>query len=366
MIPIFKPSYDVDKILTELKIILESGWTGLGPKTQEFEKEVCKYLNAEFALFVNSCTSALHLAAHCLDLPKGSLIAVPDITFASTAAVVLYSNHYPILLPVDDSLSIDLDYLERLFKKKKIDAVIPVHYSGNSCDITRLLELCDYYKCKIIEDCAHAFGSTYCGKNMGTFGSFGCFSFHSVKNLPICDGGIITTKSESQYRRLKRLRWLGIDKSTHDRSKKSYNYLYDIGEVGYKYHGNDILAVIGLAGIKNIEKHNEKRRYIYRRYAKEFPNLVRKNNPNVKSAQHLVSIRINDRDSLIDYMQKNGVSIGVHYKPLSSFPAFEQYASKEIKEISNKQFETIATLPCYPSMTEEELDKVINLLKIKR
>jgi perosamine synthetase len=360
MIPIFKPAYNTEKILAEMARIFDEGWTGLGQECIRFEQALARRLQSDYSVFLNSATAALHLAVECLQLPRGSRIAVPDITFISTATAALYAGHVPVLLPVDDNIQLDLDALERVIDD--VDAVIVVHYSGNCCDMDRLVALCKAHGRPLIEDCAHALGSSYKGRPLGTFGELGCFSFHSVKNLPIADGGLVI--GHARYEEpLRSLRWLGIDKPTYERTGRRYNHSYDVTRLGYKCHGNDLMAVVGLANLELLDAHNARRKAIHDRYTAElewlqFPQV----GAHTQSAHHLVSCCIDDRDRFIDYMAEGGVAIGVHYRPISSLSFYARYGTPAVRERSDRLFRRLATLPCYPDLTADQQTCVINLM----
>jgi len=360
MIPIFKPEYNIAKILAEMERIFELGWTGLGRECIAFEQAVASRLESEYSVFLNSATAALHLAIECLKLPPGSRIAVPDITFISTATAALYAGHVPVLLPVDDNIQLDLDALEAVMDR--VDAVVVVHYSGNCCDMDRLVALCREHKRPLIEDCAHAMVSRYKGRPLGTFGELGCFSFHSVKNLPIADGGIVVGHKRHEEA-LRSLRWLGIDKPTYDRMGRTYSYSYDVTRLGYKCHGNDLMAVVGLANLELLEAHNARRKEIHDRYAAELGWLrTPRIEAHTQSAHHLVACRIDDRDAFIHYMAENGVTVGVHYKPISSLSLYSKYATPAVRDRGYRLFLQLATLPCYPSLSTEQQGYIINLM----
>lgn len=366
MIPLFKPKYNKEPILQDIAQLLDSGWTGLGKKTQEFEAALAQYTGAPYAVFLNSCTAALHLAVHCLGLERSAKVLVPDITFASTVAAVLYAGLEPVLVPVDPrSLCIDLDNVERLLvADPRVRAVIPVHYGGNCCDMDRLTDLCKRHDLKLIEDCAHALGTTFAGRHVGSFGEFGCFSHHAVKNLPIADGG--TMVGHEQYREvLNRLRWMGIDRSTFDRQGKSnYQFLYDISELGWKYHGNDMMAVVALRNLELLDSANARRRQIHDCYVQHLPELeFHRPHPRVRSSHLLVSCYVDGRDDFIRFMNEQGIAIGVHYRPLSHLKAFRPYAEEAVVVASGQIFQRLASLPCYADLTEDEQLLVIDRIR---
>ncbi len=365
MIPLFKPKYNKKRIFEELDKIFDSGWTGLGPKTAEFEKAFAKRLDMPYGVFTNSCTSALHLALDALNLPKGSSVVVPDITFVSTAAAVLYAGYIPVLAPVDDNMQLDLDFVEIQVQRLHTPAVVVVHYSGNCCDMDRLMRICNNardYRGKnprIVEDCAHSCGSRYQDKPLGTFGDLACFSFHAVKNLPIADGGMVVGKPEYE-KKLRAQRWLGIDKSTYDRTGKNYSYSYEINDLGFKSHGNDVMAVIGLANLEILDEVNVRRLEIYQRYRNELNFPIHMPRRDVVSSHHLVSCLMDERDAFIDWMNSHGISIGVHYKPLSSFDYYRRFAAENTATRSSLQFRQLATLPCFPDLTDCQQTMIID------
>lgn len=360
MIPLFKPKYNKAKILAGLSDVFDSGWTGLGSKTKEFEAKFAEFVKADYSVFLNSCTSALHLALVCLDLPPGSKVIVPDITFVSTASAVLQAGHMPVLAPCDEKLQIDLDFVEQ--HADYAQAVIPVHYSGNCCDIERLRAICDKHDLFMIEDCAHATGSSYAGRSLGSFGDMACFSFHAVKNLSIGDGGAIVGKDKYKAMLCKK-RWLSIDKSTYERSGKVYSYSYDIDDLGFKYHGNDVMATIALGNLETLPAENARRKEIFLKYEELLGKMLVHPNDKVDSSHHIICCKIHDRDRFIDYMAANSITVGVHYKPVSSFSYYARYADGNTIARGIQAFQNICSLPCFPDLTDDEIEYVISKVR---
>jgi perosamine synthetase len=269
VIQVFKPSMTQEEIdaVTE---VLQSGWIGLGPKTAEFEEKFAEFVGTTFAVAVNSCTAALDLALKLLDVNHGHEVIVPTMTFVSTAHCVAYRLAMPIFADVDPhTLSIDLEDVRRKITSRT-RAIIPVHYSGRPIDLDALKEIAGGIP--IIEDCAHATGARYKGRSVGSIGDIGCFSFHAVKNLAMGDGGALTLNDQQWMERCKRLRWLGIDKGTWDRTAvdKSYWWQYFVDEIGLKCHLNDIAAAIGLVQLRRLQAMNARRREIARQYTEAF------------------------------------------------------------------------------------------------
>jgi len=221
MIQVFRPSMGQEEIDAVAEVI-RSGWIGLGPKTAQFETEFAQYVGADHAVGVNSCTAALDLAIKLLGVNHGHEVIVPTMTFVSTAHVVAYNLATPVFADVDPrTLAIDLDDVRRKITART-RAIIPVHYSGRPVDLDALKEVAGGIP--IIEDCAHATGARYRGRHVGSIGDIGCFSFHAVKNLAMGDGGALCVNNAQWAQRAKRLRWLGIDKGTWDRTSADKAY----------------------------------------------------------------------------------------------------------------------------------------------
>lgn len=363
MINLFKPQMG-DEELESLRDIFKSGWVGLGPKTEEFEKQFAKYIGTKYAIGLNSATSALDLSLKLLNINHGDQVLVPTITFVSTAHAVSYNLASPIFVDSDENLLIDIeDIKQKITPKTK--AIIPVHYSGRSVDINYLRKIAG--NIPIIEDCAHACGSVFNGQKCGSFGDMGVFSFHAVKNLSTGDGGMITTNNFDIYNRAKRLRWLGIDKNTWDRTdiNKSYWWEYNVSEIGLKCHMNDITASIGLVQLNKLEKMNNRRKQIAQMYFKGLKNISSIITPfmdteNSKSSWHIYCIRCKNRNNLSIYLKEKNIMTGVHYKPIHLYKCYDNIP---VLPNAENYFKEILSLPIYPDLTNEEVSTVVNEIK---
>lgn len=366
MIQVFKPSITEKEIEAVIKV-LKSGWLGLGPRTAEFEEKFAKYIGAPYAVGLNSGTAALHLALRLLELKEGDEVIVPTITFVSTAHVVLYNGAKPVFADVaEDTLCIDIEDVKRKITDRT-KAIIPVHYAGHPCDMDELYNIATQSNIRIIEDAAHACGAEYKGKKIGSISELTCFSFHAVKNLTCGEGGMITAFKESFDSKLRELRWLGITKGTWDRTKEGevYAWQYWVKELGFKAHLNDIASAIGLVQLERLEELNHKRRETIEKYNILFHDIDWLKTPvereYVKSSWHVYHIKLNERDRLISYLKKNGVAPGVHYYPIHMHPFYKNYNAT--CPVAEKVWKQIVSLPLYPDMTEEEFDKVTNLIR---
>lgn len=363
LINVFKPSMGKEE-LEVLKDIFASGWIGLGPKTREFEEKFAALCKTKFAVGVNSATAALDLAMKLLGVNYGDEVIVPTMTFVSTAHVVAYNLAKPIFVDVDpETLNIDMDDVKRKLTPRT-KAIIPVHYSGRPVDMDLLNKVVgNPGKVYIVGDCAHAAGSKYKGQPVGSFSDIACFSFHAVKNLAMGDGGALVMNNEDWYERAKRLRWLGIDKSTWTRSEnnKSYWWEYAVDEIGLKCHMNDISASIGLVQLKKLEKMNKRRVEIKNLYNRGFKDLARVRTPLddddvYQSSWHIYCLKCEQRDDLSFYLQQKKISTGVHYKPIHLYRC---YGNRPTLPNAEKVFKQILTLPMYPDLTDSDVERVI-------
>jgi len=349
MIPLFRPSCsDLEiKYVTE---VLRSGWWGTGPVTGKLEQHFAETVGARHAVAVSSCTAALQLACQALGVAGGEVI-VPALTFASTALASLHAGATVRFADIDeDTLCLDwADVTAKLTADTR--AVIPVWYGGTVTPPGPL-------GVPVIEDCAHACGSTAAGR----YGNVACWSFHAVKNLAAGDGGMITTDNDDLAARLRRLRWCGIDRSTWDRETgRGYNWEYDITEPGHKAQMTDITAALALAQLERLGEMNEARRAIAARYLDGLDGLGWLRLPPWRdgSSWHLFTVRVADRDRFIGHMLSRGVSAGVHYRPLNTFSVFP----RDPLPVTDRVWKTLVTLPLYPDMTEADIAQVITAVR---
>lgn len=365
MIPVFKPSFGEEE-LEALRGPFQSGWIGLGPKTREFEERFAEYIGTKFAVALNSGTAALHLALKVIGIEGWEVITTP-MTFISTNHAILYNNGIPVFADIEpDTLNIDPKEIKKQITSKT-KAIIVVHYGGHACDMDPVLEIAKERNIWVIEDAAHGCGGEYKGQKLGSIGDIGCFSFHAVKNLSTGEGGMITTDDPELYGRLLKLRWMGISKDTWSREEKDkkYSWYYNVEELGFKYHMNDIPAAIGLVQLKKLEGMNRRRREITERYNRGLKGLPWLETPTVKpyakSSHHNYVIKVEKRDQLNIYLQEKGISTGVHYIPNNHYEMYHQYRGET--PIADSVWRTLLTLPLFPDLKDDEVDYIIQEIK---
>ena len=379
LIQLFRPSYDARE-LEALRGVLQSGWIGLGPKTAEFEAQFAAYVGARYAVALNSATAALHLALAVCGIGPGDEVLVPTLTFVSTAHAAEYCGATPVFVDVcPDTLCINVEDARRKITERT-RAIVPVHYGGHACQMEEIWDLAEGHTLRVIEDAAHACGSEYRGRRIGGLERTDatCFSFHAVKNLATGDGGMLTTNRAELWHRLMRLRWMGIDKTTWERSEEAerqeetrirrfahYGWYYEVHELGYKYHMNDITAAIGLVQLSKLQAMNERRREIVRRYHAGLKDLDWIERPveqeYTKSALHNYVIRTAFRDGLNGFLKDRGIATGVHYLPIHLQPYYRSRSLVSLPVVE-RVWTRLLTLPLYPDLVDHEVEYIIEAI----
>lgn len=371
MIPLFRPACG-DEEIEAVTRVMRSGWWGQGPEVEAFEEEFARYTGAEFAVAVNSGSMALELGARAIGMTNG-IVAVPALTFVSSAQAMQHCGNMVVFADInEDTLCMNWQSAyQRLGAWKRLGGamgIVPVWYGGHVQDAMPDII---FDGVRRIEDCAHAAGS----KGTGDLGGIACYSFHAVKNLATGDGGMVTTSDPDVAAELRRLRWCGIDKSTWDRDKDArvgYGWDYNIPDDGWKAHMNDITASIGRVQLRNLDRRNSVRRAFAHIYNAEFADLGWLRRPTIDShsSTHLYVVRVpaKYRPQFIRHMIDSGVSAGVHYKPLNQYEAlfgkrYDLACGKSNTPVTDRVWQTLVTLPLYPSMTGGEQAQVIQAVR---
>lgn len=364
-IQLFSPYFRVDECLSEIKECLEKGWTGLGFKTVTFEEKWREYTGFSHAHFVNSATVGLHLALEILKEDAGwqdddEVISTP-LTFVSTNHAILYSNLKPVFADVDEYLCLDPnDILKKISPRTK--AVLFVGLGGNIGRYYEVAQICKERGLKLILDAAHMSGTRFQGVVPGKEADVVVYSFQAVKNLPTADSGMICFKEAKHEEIARKKTWLGINKDTYARthSTGAYKWMYDVEYVGYKYHGNSIMAAIGLVQLKYLDMDNAYRRQLAKWYDEYFTKV-----DNVKaisviegceSSRHLYQICVNNRDELLLSLNECGIYPGVHYRDNTEYGMYS-YA-KDTCPNARRMSNMLLSLPMHLRMSKSDVDYI--------
>ena len=348
---------------------LNSRWLTGGPLVRSFESAFAEYTGAKFAVAVNSCTAALHLAMRALNIGPGDEVIVPDLTFAATANAPIFCGAKPVLADIDeDTFNLSpKQVLKKITSKTK--AIIPVHYGGQPCDMKELLEIAKDYKLHVVEDCAHSLGADYDGKKTGTFGAMGCFSFYPTKIITTLEGGMIITNDERFDKRLRTLREHGMSRNALERENGA-TWFYDVVDLGYNYRLTDPQAALGASQLKRVENGIRRRIRIAGYYDKELnavgQGIVVPHRAHGRShIFHLYTVKIPEsrggsaRNELFKKLANAGIQSSVHYTPLHLMSFYKQFLDKSDSfPVAEKIYNQILSLPLYPTLTKKEVIQI--------
>jgi len=353
-INLFEPHIDKSEEKAVLDVLRKKFWasgSGIG-HVRKFEKEFKRYVGSNETVAVNSGTAALNIAVSLLDV-KGKEVILPSLSFVSTANCILMNGGKPKFADVNpETLCIEPDEIRKLVSKKT-KAIIPVHFGGMPCDMETILEISQKNKIKVIEDAAHATGSIFNKRKIGSHGFAVCFSFHPVKNLAMPTGGLIAINDVNHDRirgKIEAMRWCGITDREDDN--------YEVKELGNNYYMNEISAAIGIEQLRKLEKMNSIRKKIAKNYSSEIE-LNEKMPYTNNCAYHLYWICVKNREKLRRELSRKGIQTGTHYKPIHKFNLYKKSHSLPITESVGKQ---IITLPMHPNLKENEIDKIISVI----
>jgi dTDP-4-amino-4,6-dideoxygalactose transaminase len=364
---LFVPRFEVEECLAEIRECLEKGWTGLGFKTVAFEAAWKDYTKLRHAHFLNSNTVGLHLALEIfktrMQWNDGDEVITTPLTFVSTNHAILHAGLKPTFADVDPTLCLDpASVEERITPRTR--AVMFVGIGGNTGQYEEIVKICRTHGLALILDAAHMAGTRLHGQHVGGEADAVVFSFQAVKNLPTADSGMICFKERADDEKVRQLTWLGINKDTYSRTESAgtYKWRYEVENVGYKYHGNSIMAAIGLVQLKYLDRDNAYRRQIVSWYGSKFGDRVRfvRTSPCCESASHLFQMRAKNRDDLMVALNQHQVYPGVHYRDNIDYPMYS-YAAGTCPNAALASREVIS-LPLHLRLTKPDVERVADLV----
>jgi dTDP-4-amino-4,6-dideoxygalactose transaminase len=360
MIRLAKPNI-TEEAINAVNEVLRSGNLVQGKYVAEFEENLKNYLGVNEAVVVTSGTAALHLSLIALDIQKGDEVIVPAFTFPATANVVELVGAKPVFVDINlDDFCIDVNKIEEAITSKTT-AIIPVHEFGQSAQMDKILEICNKYNLKLIEDAACALGTEYKNKKVGTFGDFGCFSFHPRKAITTGEGGVIITNNKELAGKVRALRNHGIELIN---GKVEFKY------AGFNYRMTDFQAVLGIYQLKDFEKEITERinqAELYNKLLSEInwiktPVTFSERKMTYQTYHILVDDNI-DRDNLLDYLINNGVQVNFGAQALNVQDYYLKYKKENWFLNANKAFRKGIALPIGSYLKYDELNMVLFQLK---
>ncbi|MCL1918051.1 MAG: DegT/DnrJ/EryC1/StrS aminotransferase family protein [Peptococcaceae bacterium] len=351
---------------------LRSGWLTRGPKTIAFEKAFAEYVGAKHAIGLNSCTSGQHLGLACLGIGPGDEVITTPMTFVSTVNTILHVGARPVLADIDPrTMNSDVQKIEEAISPRT-KAIVPVHIAGYPCDMDEIMELARCHGLKVLEDAAHGVHTQYKGRMIGSIGDATVFSFYATKNLVTGEGGMITTNDDDLAERLRLMSCHGLSRGAWNRYTAQGSWYYEVLAPGYKYNMTDIQAALGLSQLNKLPRMQARREEIARRFNEAFAGCpaieLPADSPDVRHAWHLYIIKLNldemniDRNTFIERVKTQGVGTSVHFIPVHKHPFHRDYFGQVRCPVAEEVFERIVSLPLYPKMSDEDVEKVIRVV----
>lgn len=361
--------------------VLKSDWLTQGPTIEKFEKMVATYCGAKYAVAVNSATAALHIACLAANLGEGDILWTTPNTFVASANCARYCGAQVDFVDIDqDTYNFSAELFEKKIKttsnEKLPKVIIPVHFSGQSCDMERISKTAREHGSIIIEDASHAIGGSYKGCKIGSsrFSDMTVFSFHPVKIITTGEGGMVVTNNDELYHKLQRLRSHGITRQPEYMVNPTREpWYYEQIDLGYNYRMTDIQAALGYSQMLNIDTYIARRHYLAERYdlyLKDIPVITPVRLADNYSAFHLYVIRMRSgqlsksRSQIFAELRKAGIGVNVHYIPVHTQPYYRSLGFKPGDyPVAEAYYEEAISLPMYYTLTEEQQDYVISTLK---
>ncbi|MEJ1966878.1 MAG: DegT/DnrJ/EryC1/StrS aminotransferase family protein [Gammaproteobacteria bacterium] len=359
-LPFTRPDID-ESTIAEVASVLRSGWITSGPKVLELETALSAYLGGRTVRLLNHATAALEIALRACGIGPGDEVITPAMSFVATANVIARVGARPVFVDIDlDTRNLVPDEVEAAITART-RAIMPVHFAGHPVDMDRILSIALRHDLRVIEDAAHAIGSEWLGRRIGSFGDMTCFSFHANKNLTTIEGGALVGGSAPEVTAIERLRFHGLQKLGAD--------TFEVLEPAGKANMTDVSACIGLGQLPRLAGFNEARRALVSRYFEHWGKGGPLRLPARGDRGHSwhmfapllpVKARGVSRSLFIKAMAARGIGVGVHYPAIHLFSAYRKMGYREGQFANAERVgrETV-TLPLFPGMTAADVDRVV-------
>ena len=362
--------------------VLRSDFLTQGPTVPAFEDAVSKYCGAEHAVAVNSATSALHIACLAIGVGPGDMVWTSPNSFVASSNCALYCGASVDFVDIDPrTYNMSSEFLAvKLAKAKKVNklpkVVIPVHMTGQPCDMAAIYELSQQYGFDIIEDASHAIGGRYQNKPIGNghFSAMSIFSFHPVKMITSGEGGMVVTNDDNLLKKLRIFRSHGITSNSEDMDPRASDQIWNYQqiELGFNYRMTDIQAALGLNQLKRLDEFVMKRQRIAKRYdelLKELPIIIPWQHEDSYSSYHLYLIQLNCEDKnsqrrIYNGLRENGVLVNLQYIPIYLQPFYKKLGFKEGHcSEAEKYYKRVISIPIYTQLSDEEQNRVVESIR---
>jgi dTDP-4-amino-4,6-dideoxygalactose transaminase len=370
-LPFSRPSIS-QAAIDEVVACIKSGWITTGPRVKQFEDDLKAYCRAPHALALSSATAGLHLVLAALELKPGDEVITTPMTFAATLNTIVLAGGKPVLVDVEPgTYNMDVTRIGKAVTKRT-RAIMPVHFAGLPVDLDPLYDIAKKHNLRVVEDAAHAIGTEYKGKRIGSFGDIQVFSFHPNKNMTTGEGGCVVTRDDKMVEAVALLRFHGMDREAWNRFGKKGSQHYEIIAPGYKYNMMDMQAALGLHQLKQLDGFIKRRTELALRYQKLFAGWPQVSLPKAPAyshlhAWHLYTPLINpdaagmDRDAFMQGMKDRNIGTGLHYRAVHLYPYYREHFGFKRGDFSNAEAisDRIVSLPLFPLMTDADQDRVV-------
>jgi perosamine synthetase len=360
-IPNSRPSLGKEE-LQAVERVFSTGWLGMGETVREFEDAIAAFSGAKHVLCTNSGTSAIHLALDAIGVGKGDEVLVPAFTFVATIQAITATGARPVFCDIcHDTLNISVDDVKsKITPRSRV--ILPVHYRGLPCDLGALSDLAVEHDLVVVEDAAHAFGSSYNGRRIGSIGDFTCFSFDPIKSITCGEGGAVAFNDPSMKELLMNKRELGIDGGSSGRYSQKRSFSYDVVTQGFRYHMSSINAAIGLVQLSRFQTLNRRKIEVAKRYDEAFSRYSCVTLPETNNYEGIglflyVMLFNENRDALVRFLSGRQIEAKVHYTPSHLFTYFS--SPRTVLPVTENVFSRIVSLPLFAGITDEEIAHVI-------
>lgn len=364
-IPVFSPLIESDE-LEAAKEALEMGWLGMGAYVGQFEQELKSYIGAKdrYVAAVSTGHAALHLALMVAGVGPGDEVITPSFNNIADFQAIIATGAEPVFCDIDDTtLCIDLTKAEELISPRT-KAIIVMDYDCILCDHDRIAQLAKKHNIRVIHDAAHALGSKYKGKRVGSFSDIAIFSFDPVKTITCIDGGAIVVQTEEELQAIHEMRLIGMGQPAAVMYQNKRAWTYDVSRLGFRYHMANLHAAIGLSQLKKIEAISHHRRSLCRQYNELLGDIsgIRvpaTNFDNVTPFLYYIRVDERDRDNLRSFLKDNGIDTGIHWQPGHWFSLFKNCRKGDLS-VTEKTGKEIISLPMHSSMKPETVDEIVS------
>lgn len=373
-LPFSRPSIGEDDI-NRVANVLRSGWITTGPVNAEFEKAFCETVGCQYAVALSSATAGMHLLLHALGIGPGDEVITPSMTWVSTVNLIMMTGAKPVFVDVErDTLMTSARLIEPMINSRT-RLLVPVHFAGAALDLNPIRALAEKYNLPLVEDAAHAIGTSYLGEPVGQRGT-AIFSFHPIKNITTGEGGMFCTDDEHLAERIRRLKFHGLGVDAFDRAAQGRAPQAEVQEPGFKYNLPDMNAALGVGQLSRHKAMNQRRAdlaEIYRQLLTEVDEVTPLGLPDYpcKHAWHLFIVRLDiekagmSRDDFMAALKQRGIGTGLHFRAVHTQKYYREQMPILAGSLPNTEWnsERICSLPLFPDMDDRDVHRVATAIK---